>query len=117
MTATVPNTADEATPMAHTADMRADPPAEAVAAAESAATVTRPRRWAIVGDNPFLTLVVTGAAIWLTVLGIVTVALLLFILDGQSIRLLTVAGTVAAALLTVAGIVAAARLLFILNDP
>ena len=94
MTATAPNPAAEAIPMAHTPDLRPDPPQEP-AAAEPAAAVARPRRWAVLGDNPLLTLVVTGAATVLTVLGTVAVALLLFILNDHSNRLDRIEDTVA----------------------
>jgi len=86
VTATTPSTAAQATPMAHTPDMRPDPPAEATAA-EAAAAGARLRRWAILGDNPLLTLVGTGAAAVLTVLGTVAVALLIFTLNSMSDRL------------------------------
>ncbi len=90
MTATAPNTAAQATPMAHTPDMRPDPPAE------PAAAEARFRQWAILGDNPLLTLVGTGAAAVLTVLGTVAVALLLFTLNSMSDRLDRLEDTVAA---------------------
>lgn len=86
MTATAPNPAAEATQMAHTPDMRPDPPAEAIAA-EPAAAGARTRRWAVLGDNPLLTVLATGTAALLTVLGTVAVALLLFILNDHSNRL------------------------------
>ena len=76
MTATAPNPAAEATPMAHTPDSRPDPPAEATAAAEPAAAGARTRRWAILGDNPLQTVLATAV-----------VALLLFILNDHSNRL------------------------------
>jgi len=82
VTATTPSTAAQATPMTHTPDMRPDPPAEATAA-EPAAAGARLRRWAILGDNPLLTLVGTGAAAVLTVLGTVAVALLIFTLNSM----------------------------------
>ena len=91
MTATAPTTAAQMTQMADTPDPRPDPSAAATAAAEPAGA----RRWAILGDNPLLTLVGTGAAAVLTVLGAVAVALLLFILDDHSNRLDRLEDTVA----------------------
>ena len=83
MTAIAPNHTAEANPMAHTPDMRTDPPAEA-AAAEPAAAGARSRRWAILGDNPLQTVLATAV-----------VALLLFILNDHSNRLGRLEDTVA----------------------
>ncbi|MDE0493439.1 MAG: hypothetical protein OXH54_05850 [Acidimicrobiaceae bacterium] len=87
MTATAPNPAAEAAPMAHTPDMRPDPPAEAAAAAEPAAARARTRRWAIVGDSPLLTVLATAAAALLTALCAVAVALLILTLNSINNRL------------------------------
>ena len=94
MTATAPSTAPEANLMDQTSDMRTGPPGKATTAAPATAGV-RSRRLAILGDNPLLTLVVTGAAALLTVLGTVAVALLLFILNDHSNRLDRLEDTVA----------------------
>ena len=75
MTATAPNPAAEATPMAHTPDNRPDAPAEATAA-EPAASGTQSRRWATLGDNPLQ-----------TVLAAAVVALLVFSLTSNRSRI------------------------------
>ena len=76
MTATAPNPAAEATPMAQTPDMRPDPPAEATAAAEPAAARARTRRWTTLGDYPLQ-----------TVLAAAVVALLVFSLTSNRSRI------------------------------
>ena len=95
--------------MAHTPDLRTDPPAEPAAAAAPS------RQRTVLGDNP-LTVVYTGVMAWFAVLSMVMVVLLLFMLNGHSLSLPIVVGAVAAALLTVGGTLAAVQLLFILSD-
>lgn len=72
--------------MTRTPDMQSEPPAEATAV-EPATAGARSRRWAILGDNPLLTVLGTGAAALLTVLGTVAVALLIFTLNSIDNRL------------------------------
>ena len=97
-------------PMDHTPDLRTDSPAEPAAAR------ARSRQRAVLGDNPYLTVVHTGVLAWLAVLSIVMVVLLLFMLNGHSLSLLIVVCAIAAALLTVGGTLAATLLLLTLDD-